>query len=64
MLTVFQNAFAVCNEMRNITIGRVNVSIVGSVATTVFFYFILAGVGYATFGSLVENDILVSYPSK
>jgi len=50
--------------MRNITIGRVNISIMGSIATTLLFYLILAGVGYATFGSLVENDILVSYPSK
>eukprot|EP01032_Pedospumella_encystans_P012238 gene12238-14171_t len=62
--TCQQNAFAVCNEMRNITIGRVNISIVGSIATTLMFYLILAGVGYATFGSLVENDILVSYPTN
>eukprot|EP01032_Pedospumella_encystans_P014512 gene14512-16659_t len=62
--TCQQNAFAVCNEMRNITIGRVNISIVGSIATTLMFYLVLAGVGYATFGSLVENDILVSYPTN
>lgn len=59
-----QNMFTVCNEMQNITVSRVTTAINASVFTGLVLYLILAGVGYSTFGSLVANDILVSYPSE
>ena len=53
-----------CNELRDITVFRVNRVVVSSVGTALVLFLVLAGVGYATFGSLVATDILVSYPSE
>jgi amino acid permease len=56
--------FAVCNEMHNLTIQRVNVSLFGAVATGLVMYLVLASVGYATFGANVDADFLTNYPGE
>eukprot|EP00606_Chrysophyceae_sp_TOSAG23-5_P000983 GSChrysophyteH2.ASY1.ANO1.646.1 assembled CDS len=60
--TCQQNIFSIVNEIENPTIGRVNKVIVGSIGTAVATYLAVAACGYATYGSLVESDVLLNYP--
>lgn len=61
---IFQNVFSVVNEMRDVTPGKMNAVIAGSVGTGLLMYLVLAAVGYATFGSYVQADFLLSYPGE
>lgn len=48
--------------MKDISVSKVNTVAVGAVTTGLSMYLILAGVGYSTFGNLVDPDILTNYP--
>ena len=50
--------------MKDITVPKVNTVAIGAVVTGLSMYLILAGVGYSTFGDLVDPDILTNYPGE
>ena len=58
------NIFPVVNELKKPTLKRINGVVYMSIATALSLYAIVAGAGYATYGSEVESNILVNYPSK
>jgi amino acid permease len=62
--TCQQNIFAVTNELHNPTQPRVNLVIVSAIGVAFVIYMIVAGCGYATYGSSVDPDILVNYPNN
>eukprot|EP00128_Syssomonas_multiformis_P009843 Colp12_sorted_trinity150504_noHs@11709 len=59
-----QNTFAITNEMANPTQERVNTVIMGAIGTAFTVYLTFAACGYHTFGSLVDSNILKSYPEN
>ncbi|KAE8217888.1 hypothetical protein CF319_g8125 [Tilletia indica] len=61
--TCAQNVFPVFNELKRNTEKRVNRVIGASVGTAGFVYMVVGGLGYATFGSAVADNIITMYPS-
>jgi amino acid permease len=62
--TCHQNMFTIVNELHAVTVQRCNRVILYAVGTAVSVYLVIANFGYSTYGSNVESNILVSYPSK
>ena len=60
--TCQQNIFSIVNEIEDPRIERVNKVITGSIGTAICTYLAVAACGYATYGSLVESDVLLNYP--
>lgn len=61
--TCHQNIPSVTNEMARPTSGRALLAITCAIGTGTLAYFLLAVPGYATFGALVQDDVLKSYPT-
>ena len=64
LMMIPQNVFSVVTELRNSTQARVDAITRSSVVTAVIVYGIVAIAGFSTYGTEVESNILVSYPSK
>lgn len=58
------NIFPVVNELKNPSIGRFNIVIYMSIGAAFLLYVTVAAGGYGTYGTSVESDLLLSYPSK
>lgn len=58
------NVFSVVHELRNPTQKRVDVITSSSIMTAVCVYGVIAFAGFYTYGTEVESNILVSYPSE
>ena len=61
--TCHQNVFSITNELDKPTRTRSALVCVIAVSVALTVYVFLGGAGYYTFGSLVEHDILSSYPA-
>lgn len=62
--TCHQNMFTIVNELHAVSVERCNRVVFYAVGTAVSVYLVIANFGYSTYGSNVESNILVSYPSK
>jgi amino acid permease len=60
--TCQQNIFAVCSELRNATIARIDAVISASIGVAWVVYMVVAVAGFETYGDAVKSNILVSYP--
>lgn len=60
--TCHQNIFAICNEVRQATQGRVDKIIVLAYTIALCSFLCSAVLGYATYGQFVEGDVLMGYP--
>jgi amino acid permease len=60
--TCQQNIFAVTNELENPTPRRCFTVIFAALGLALLLYLIVGFAGYLTFGSLVDSDVLKSYP--
>lgn len=56
------NVPSIASELRDPTPRRVLATLVGGTCLTVFGYLVVAIGGYATYGSRVTGDLLISYP--
>lgn len=56
------NIFNICNELRDPKPARYDAVIVTSMASTFLIYAAIAVAGYSTYGALVQDDIIKSYP--
>jgi amino acid permease len=59
-----QNVFSVVHELRNPTQARVDAITSGAIGTALVVYGVIAVAGFFTYGTEVESNILVSYPSE
>lgn len=59
-----QNIFPVVNEIKNPSIGRINLVIYLSIGSAFVMYLFVAIGGYATYGDSVDTDLLLSYPGE
>jgi len=62
--TCHQNIFSVCNELVDNTQPRVNKVIITSIGSAFLLNLAISLFGYMTFGSMVDSDILKSYPQN
>ncbi|KAI9209651.1 vacuolar amino acid transporter 5 [Polychytrium aggregatum] len=60
--TCHQNIFAVYNEIRDNTIGRMSKVIVASIGTSFTVYELIGVIGYITFGNNVSDNVISMYP--
>ena len=63
LYTADQNVFSVVHELRNATQARVDNITRSSIVTALGVYGVIAIAGFCTYGSEVESNILVSYPT-
>lgn len=61
---MWQNVFSVVHELRNPTQARVDCITRSAILTALLVYGVIAVAGFCTYGSEVESNILVNYPSK
>lgn len=62
--TCQQNMFSVLNEMKSLTVPKVNIVIVCAIGISMCLYLIVSLFGYHAYGNSVESNILLSYPGK
>eukprot|EP00038_Savillea_parva_P029219 m.69584 g.69584 ORF g.69584 m.69584 type:complete len:517 (+) comp8595_c0_seq2:222-1772(+) len=60
--TCQQNVFQLCSELSNPTIQRINRVIGISVTSSWVVYMTVAMAGFATYGDMVQSDVLINYP--
>jgi len=60
--TCHQNIFAITNELETPTMDRIKVVIGTSIGMALVIYTLVASTGYATYGDLVQSDVLNNYP--
>lgn len=62
--TCHQNIFPIVNELQHRTQERLNWIIFASIGFALILFYVVAIHGYNTFGSNVQGDILLNYPSN
>jgi amino acid permease len=62
--TCHQNIFSACNELTDFTIPRINRVIRSCIGIAGLCYVLIATMGYHTYGSAIQSNILRNYPDN
>jgi len=62
--TCHQNIFSACNELKDLTVPRINRVIGGCISIAWTVYAIIALCAYHTYGGKIEADVLNNYPDN
>jgi amino acid permease len=62
--TCQHNIFSVVNEIKSLSMLRVNTVILLSICLSCALYLIIGTVGYTAYGNTIDSNILLNYPSK
>jgi amino acid permease len=62
--TCHQNIFSACNELKDLTVSRINTVIVGCIGIALTVYSLIALCAYSTYGAAIQSDVLNNYPDN